>query len=131
MPEAQATPSASAAPTAALLAAAPGAMIAREADRDSVTFAAPPSQSPAAPLTPTIAEVPAAAPVASALGVAATAAPPPAPAGLEPAAAGPPPAPPRAGPDLEDVYDHVVERLRHDLLAERERMGDPLGDLPR
>jgi hypothetical protein len=121
---------ASAAPTAAVLAAAPGAMIAREGDRDSVTFAAPPDQSPATAVTPASAEVPAAAPVAGALG-ATTAAPPPAPAGLEPAAAGPPPAPPRPGPDLEDVYDHVVERLRHDLLAERERMGYPLGDLPR
>jgi hypothetical protein len=30
---------------------------------------------------------------------------------------------------MDDIYDHVVERLRRDLLAERERMGDLLGDL--
>jgi hypothetical protein len=31
---------------------------------------------------------------------------------------------------VEDLYEHVVERLRRDLLSERERMGDLLGDLP-
>ena len=42
----------------------------------------------------------------------------------------PPPAgrPPEQSPD--DLYEHVVARLRRDLLVERERMGDLLGDLP-
>ena len=38
--------------------------------------------------------------------------------------AGPP------APTLEDTYDYVVERLRRDLLIERERMGDLIGRLP-
>jgi hypothetical protein len=45
----------------------------------------------------------------------------------------PPTPPPAAGhqaTDYEEVYDQVVERLRRDLLVERERMGDLLGDLP-
>ncbi len=43
-----------------------------------------------------------------------------------------PPAPPRgSGPaDIEEIYDQVMQRLRRDLLADRERMGDMLGDLP-
>jgi hypothetical protein len=52
----------------------------------------------------------------------------------EPAAA---PAPAPAAPsaahgstgDLDEIYDHVVTRLRRDLLREREQMGDLLGDL--
>ena len=32
--------------------------------------------------------------------------------------------------DIEEIYDQVIERLRRDLLADRERMGDVLGDLP-
>jgi hypothetical protein len=35
-----------------------------------------------------------------------------------------------ASPDVDDLYEQVVERLRRDLLFERERMGDLLGDLP-
>jgi hypothetical protein len=31
---------------------------------------------------------------------------------------------------MDDVYEQVVDRLRRDLLVERERMGDLLGDLP-
>jgi hypothetical protein len=34
------------------------------------------------------------------------------------------------GADLEAIYEHVVDRLRRDLLVERERMGDLVGDLP-
>ena len=30
-------------------------------------------------------------------------------------------------PSLDDIYEHVVERLRRDLLVERERMGDLIG----
>ena len=33
------------------------------------------------------------------------------------------------GTDMEEIYEGVVERLRRDILAERERMGDVLGDL--
>jgi hypothetical protein len=33
--------------------------------------------------------------------------------------------------DLDAIYEQVVERLRRELLAERERMGDLLGDLRR
>ncbi len=50
----------------------------------------------------------------------------------------PAPAPPPAqsggggggGGDIEEIYTQVIERLRRDLLADRERMGDLLGDLP-
>ena len=42
----------------------------------------------------------------------------------------PPPAPQHQATDYEEVYDQVVERLRRELLVERERMGDLLGDLP-
>jgi hypothetical protein len=35
-----------------------------------------------------------------------------------------------AGSDIEEIYDQVMQRLRRDLLADRERMGDMLGDLP-
>ena len=35
-----------------------------------------------------------------------------------------------ASPDADDLYEHMLERLRRDLLFERERMGDLLGDLP-
>jgi hypothetical protein len=62
----------------------------------------------------------------------ATASPPPA------AAPAPAPAAPQGGGggggggggDIEEIYDQVIERLRRDLLADRERMGDVLGDLP-
>ena len=56
-------------------------------------------------------------------------APAPAPAsGPAPAAAAAPAGAP--APSLEDTYDYVVERLRRDLLNERERMGDLIGRLP-
>jgi hypothetical protein len=34
-----------------------------------------------------------------------------------------------ASSEADDMYEHVIERLRRDLLTERERMGDLLGDL--
>ena len=49
------------------------------------------------------------------------------------ASAPPPPVPAQASqaaPDLDEVYEHVVLRLRRELLADRERMGDLVGDLP-
>jgi hypothetical protein len=43
----------------------------------------------------------------------------------------PPAAPPGpGGGGIDEIYDQVLERLRRDLLADRERMGDLLGDLP-
>ncbi len=54
----------------------------------------------------------------------------------EPAQAAAPPASPAPAPreggggDIEEIYDQVIERLRRELLADRERMGDVLGDLP-
>jgi hypothetical protein len=43
----------------------------------------------------------------------------------------PPASPGRSGgADIEEIYDQVMQRLRRDLLADRERMGDMLGDLP-
>jgi hypothetical protein len=57
--------------------------------------------------------------------------PPPPPAtASSPAPADPPPAASSGGGDIEEIYDQVIERLRRDLLADRERMGDVLGDLP-
>ena len=35
-----------------------------------------------------------------------------------------------AGIEIEDLYDELVERLRRDLIGERERMGDIVGELP-
>jgi hypothetical protein len=32
-------------------------------------------------------------------------------------------------PDIDEIYESVVERLKRDVLAERERMGDLHGDL--
>jgi hypothetical protein len=34
-----------------------------------------------------------------------------------------------AAPNLDDLYEGIVDRLKRDLLAERERMGDLLGNL--
>ncbi|MGN6378323.1 MAG: hypothetical protein ACTHNU_05180 [Gaiellales bacterium] len=56
-----------------------------------------------------------------------------APAGQRELAA--PPAPAAAAPaggsaDDEELYERVVDRLRRELMTERERMGDLLGDLP-
>ena len=49
-------------------------------------------------------------------------------------ASSPPPPPAAAGgggaSNIDEIYEQVVERLRRDLLVERERMGDLLGDLP-
>lgn len=59
------------------------------------------------------------------------------PAGDAPAAPQEAPAPAPApggggggGGEIEEIYTQVIERLRRDLLADRERMGDLLGDLP-
>jgi len=34
------------------------------------------------------------------------------------------------GPNIDEIYNQVVERLARDFLVERERNGDFLGDLP-
>jgi hypothetical protein len=36
---------------------------------------------------------------------------------------------PGGAPDIDEIYEGVVERLRRDLLVERERMGDLLGNI--
>jgi hypothetical protein len=37
---------------------------------------------------------------------------------------------PAPAPDLPAIYEYVIDHLRRDLLVERERMGDLLGELP-
>jgi hypothetical protein len=53
-----------------------------------------------------------------------------APAPAAPPAPAPAPGGGGGGGDIEEIYDQVMQRLRRDLLADRERMGDLLGDLP-
>ena len=36
----------------------------------------------------------------------------------------------RAEPDPDELYEHVLDRLRHELLAERERLGSLIPELP-
>jgi hypothetical protein len=84
-------------------ASAPVALLARAADE--------------APSEPVEAEAPAAAP--STAPTSATA----------PSSSAPAPAA-HGGSDIEDIYEQVIQRLRRELLVERERMGDLLGDLP-
>jgi hypothetical protein len=55
---------------------------------------------------------------------------PPAPAPAPGHDPGPHPGPAPAAPDLPVIYEYVIDHLRRDLLAERERMGDLLGGLP-
>jgi hypothetical protein len=97
------------------LAAVTGATIAREGSRDTVTFAAPPGE-----MAGSAPPVDDAIPAASASSRPALA-----------AAAPDRPASSRSGAEFDDVYEQVMERLRHDLLVERERMGDLLDGLPR
>jgi len=47
----------------------------------------------------------------------------------EPAATPQAPAPGPGEQNIDEIYEKVVERLRRDLLIEREKMGDVLGDL--
>jgi hypothetical protein len=47
-----------------------------------------------------------------------------------PASPAPTGTPEQAPIDLDEVYEHVAARLRSELLADRERAGDLLGDLP-
>jgi hypothetical protein len=57
--------------------------------------------------------------------------PPDVPAAAGTAAVAPQPHTPAApASDPEDVYEHLVERLRHDLRAERERFGALIPELP-
>jgi hypothetical protein len=51
-----------------------------------------------------------------------------APGGAAPAAAGAAPGGASA-PNVDEIYEGVIERLRRDLIVERERMGDLLGNL--
>jgi hypothetical protein len=106
------------------LAAAPGAVLTRDpAGVDTVSFLEEPHGYPGPTLLreadepspqpdPSTAAAPAAQPASPGLSI------PPLPAT--------PPTP--AIPSFEEVYEQVVERLRRDLLVERERMGDLLGN---
>jgi hypothetical protein len=99
-----------------------GALSVDGGGRETVSFPAPspPVESSAAAMVFRATEQPEpAAPTSTPSAVAAQAMP------SHPAA--PPPA---ALPQVDELYEHVVERLRRDLLVERERMGDLLGDLP-
>jgi hypothetical protein len=48
---------------------------------------------------------------------------------VSPPSAAAAPLPSRAPTEMDDVYDHVIRRLRRELLVEREAMGDLTGDL--
>jgi hypothetical protein len=105
-----------------------GATLARtDAGSASVTFAPPPDEAPAARVSS------AAVPTEPLAGDAGTNVPALTAATSTASATTPTAAPSRAqrAAYFDDVYDRVVERLRHDLLAERERMGELVNDLPR
>jgi hypothetical protein len=105
-------------PSPARLAAVGGATIARsETGTETVTFAPPPGES-AAPAP--AAATPVGGSAASAAGSTQTA-----PASDPSRSAAP------ARDDIDDVYDQVLERLRHDLVTEYERLGHSLDGLPR
>ena len=95
-----------------------GAVISRSADgREEVSFPAPPDAAPAVSdaTGPTIARFP------EMPGASARPAKRPAPGGLAAEAS--------STPSMDEIYDAVVDRLRRDLVAERERIGDITGNL--
>jgi hypothetical protein len=119
-------------PAGQRLARVAGAVVSRQLDRgvETIDFAPPARRPPTATLlSPAISVTAGGAP-----GAGATADPAPSETAhttadaLASASPGAPPA--AAAPDIDDLYEQVVERLRRDLLCERERMGDLLGDLP-
>jgi hypothetical protein len=114
--------------TAERLASAEGATLARtEAGSASVTFAPPPDEAPAAEVPSAAAPTEPPAADAGTIVPAANAATPTASTTTPSTAA----SRAQAAADFDDVYDRVVERLGRDLLAERERMGELVNDLPR
>jgi hypothetical protein len=106
--------------TATSLAAATGGTLAREAaELASVTFAPPPEPHVREPaFAPVLARAPDDGQTV-----------PPAPAATPAPEAPAPHAAHDPGVDYDQIYDHVIRRLRRDLLREREQMGDLLGDL--
>jgi hypothetical protein len=101
----------------ARLAAVRGATIARsETGTETVTFASPPDESLVAAAEPS---APAGGQAESATGSVAAA---------SPSLPAPSTPPPRI--DVDDVYEQMLERLRHDLVTEHERIGQPLDHLP-
>jgi hypothetical protein len=131
--------------SAGTLAAAAQTAVAAESDGfEAVTFPLPPPE-PAAPVARppaqlAVARAPEAAappvtPPPAQLAVARAPEPPPPSPPLEAAPAPQPPAAHAAAPahaaepDYDAIYEHVVRKLRRDLLREREQMGDLLGDL--
>lgn len=112
------------APTAAVSVArlesdAPLSPPAHSAEPGIAPPAVPAAPAAAPPVPQPLGSSAAAPPVPEPLGTSATAPPPPRPLGTSAGVA-----------SIDDLYDQVVERLRRDLLAERERMGDILGQLP-
>jgi hypothetical protein len=111
------------------IAQATGALLRREDEgRETVVFP-PPAGRAFAPAISVMREADSSAPNSNDQGQPDPGSAPPA---APPAAA---PAPPPAqggggGGDIEEIYTQVIDRLRRDLLADRERMGDVLGDLP-
>ena len=114
--------------TAERLATAEGATLARtEAGSASVTFEPPPDEAPAAGVSSASGTTEPPAADAGTIVPAANAATPTASTTTPTTAA----SRAQAAADFDDVYDRVVERLGRDLLAERERMGELVNDLPR
>ena len=114
------------------LALAAGATLLPEAD-DQATVVFPPPGGRGAPMLARSQATPSAplARTTPATGFSAPSAPPPASlATVSPAPPAPAPASPSPSASMDDVYEQVLERLRRDLLTERERMGDLLGELP-
>jgi hypothetical protein len=110
------------------LAAATGAVVEQSGEMTTLAFA-PAAASPAAlTLARQLSESPPADAPPSMSEVVPAQPPPSAPSpGQGPA---PHPVPTPAAPDLPAIYEYVIDHLRRDLLAERERMGDLLGGLP-
>jgi hypothetical protein len=114
--------------TAERLATVEGAALARtEAGSASVTFAPPPGEAPAAGGSSATAPIEPPAADAGTILPAANAATPRGSTTTRTTAA----SRAQSAADFDDVYDRVVERLGRDLLAERERMGELVNDLPR
>lgn len=114
------------------LALAAGATLLPDSD-DQATVVFPPPRGQVAPLLARSEATPS-APLAHTT-TATVFSTPPAPAPASPATLSSPrpvpaPAVPSSSGSIDDVYEQVLERLRRDLLTERERMGDLLGDLP-
>ncbi len=114
------------------LALAAGATLLPDAD-DQATVVFPPPGGRGAPMLTRSQARPSAppAPTTPATVFSTPSAPPPAsPATLSSTRPAPAPGVPSSSASIDEIYEQVLERLRRDLLTERERMGDLLGELP-